>query len=242
MTGETTRMIRCRLLAEMLELAVDEVRVWEIELARPPLAAEELRDCLTGEERVRADRYRVEKARQQFELTRGLLRSLLGRLLNVRPVDVPLGLTGIGKPILQEHGSRLEFNVSHTDGLALIALGGRPLGVDVERLRPMADADGLVSRFFSSVEQTRFRSLAPEIRLAGFFRGWTCKEAVIKAAGLSVSCLDGFDVELDPGQSARLVGARHPQVAGSDWGLAAWQPQEGYAAAIAVEGIREVQK
>src|SRR5581483_6123571 len=210
-----------------------EVRVCVIPLDRPPVDAAELIGSLTADERARAERYGVERARHQFVVGRGLLRRLLGGCLGVAPGEVPITYTGVGKPALAEPHAALHFNVTHTDGLALIALARRPVGIDIERIRPLADPEGLVGRFFSAAEREAFLALPSELRPAGFFRGWTCKEAVIKAAGLSVAYLDGFDVELHPGRPAALLAARHPALAGMGLELAAWEPAGGYAAAVA---------
>src|SRR5207249_3409952 len=107
-------------------------------------------------------------------------------------------------------------------------------------VRAVADPEGLVGRFFSAAERDAYLALPAELRPAGFFRGWTCKEAVIKAAGLSVAYLDGFDVELHPQRPAALLACRHPALVGTDWALAAWEPAGGYAAALAVEGAGEL--
>jgi 4'-phosphopantetheinyl transferase len=231
---------RCESLEDMLALAANEVRVWEIALEEPPLAYGDLWTRLTDDERVRAERYRVERPRQQFVIARGLLRTMLGRFLGQPPERVQLAVTGVGKPILAGVEQRPHFNVSHTDGLALIAVAHWPVGVDVERMRAITDPDGLVARFFSTAERDSYRSLPGELKQAGFFRGWTSKEAVIKAVGLSVSCLDEFDVELDPRKPARLSAARLPRLAGSAWGMVSWRPRDGYAATVALEGVREV--
>jgi 4'-phosphopantetheinyl transferase len=234
------RLAVCRWSEEFLPLADDEIRVLEIPLECPPYSETELFTHLRPDERSRANRFLVPKPRHQFVVTRGLLRLLLGRILKVYPQEVPIEYTGVGKPVLQGIDVDLHFNVSHTDGLALIALCKRVVGVDVERLRPLGDAAGLVSRFFSPAEQTGFFSLDPDLRINGFFRGWTCKEALIKAVALSVAYLDEFDVELNPLLPASLLAARHPGLLGTEWGLAAWEPGEGYAAAVAVEGVKEI--
>jgi 4'-phosphopantetheinyl transferase len=213
-----------------------EVRVWVVPLATPPFAEHELLPHLTADERARADRYKVQKARHQFVTTRGLLRRLLGTALGVAPADVPIPYTEAGKPVLAESAARpdFHFNVTHTDGLALLAAADRPVGIDVERVRAVADADGLVGRFFSPAECAAFRALPADLRPAGFFRGWTSKEAVIKAAGISVTCLEEFDVELHPSRPAAVLAARHAALAGWDWALAAWEPTAGFAAAVAL--------
>ncbi len=221
---------------EMAPLLAGEVRVWVIPLDAPPLiGAEDFFAHLTPEEQTRAERYKVAKARHQFVTGRALLRWLLGRHLAMRPNEVAITYTGAGKPVLADTASRLQFNVTHTDGLALIAFADHAIGIDVERVRPIADPAGLVGRFFSPAERDAYLSLPPELQPAGFWRGWTCKEAVIKAAGLSVSCLDEFDVELHPERLASLLAARHPALCERSLSLAAWEPEAGFAAAVAVE-------
>lgn len=238
--SRVVRLTTCQWSSEIASPAVDEIQVCCVPLEHPPLPISELLGCLAADERDRAERYLVVKPRHQFIVTRGILRLLLGNILGVTPEKVPIGYTGVGKPILLGISDALHFSVTHTDGLALIALASRVIGVDVEQIRPIANPEGLVARFFSSAEQAEYLSIDPSKRLAGFFRGWTCKEALIKAAGLSVAYLDEFDVELNPDEPAKLLAARHPGLAGTEWGLAAWIPAEGYSAAVAVKGVSEV--
>ncbi|MBA4067366.1 MAG: 4'-phosphopantetheinyl transferase [Isosphaera sp.] len=219
-------------LADPAAVRPGEVRVWVVPLAAADPA--DVLDLLTPDERARADRYKVGKARHEFVVGRGHLRRLLGELLGVEPAAVPITTAGAGKPVLA--GGGVHFNVTHTDGLALVALADRPVGVDVERVRPVANPDGLVDRFFSPAERRAYRDLPPDLRPAGFFRGWTTKEAVLKAAGLGVMRLDDFDVELDPGRPPAVLAARDPALAGG-WGLSAWPPADGYAAAVAVRSV-----
>ena len=216
----------------------DEVTVCVLPLDASAGAFEELYSSLTDEERSRAERYRVASARCQFVMARATLRRILGAHLGVPPRHVPIGHTGAGKPVVA--GGDLHFNVTHTDGLALIAMARQPVGIDVERVREIADPEGLVRRFFSPHEREAFLALPDALRPAGFFRGWTCKEALIKASGLSVAYLDGFDVDLHPDRPPALLAARHPVVAASPWSLAAWEPGREFVAAVALEGAGEL--
>jgi len=218
---------------------LNEVLAWVVDLASPPVEPAVLFRELTAEEQSRALRYKSNRPREQFVISRGLLRRLLGGCLGVSPPTVPIAYLPSGKPVLGE-GEPLEdpplhFNVTHTDGVAVLALAQRRVGVDVEVVRTVADAEGLVGRYFSRAEGEVFRSLPERDRPAAFFRGWTCKEAVIKAAGATVGCLDGFDVELHPEQPPRVNAIRDPQLAGPGWALAEWEALDGTAAAMAVE-------
>src|SRR5207237_120142 len=103
-----------------------------------------------------------------------------------------------------------------------------------------ADADGLVERFFSPTERATYRRVAAPRRPAAFLRGWTCKEAVIKAVGTGVLALDGFDVELDPDRPPAVLALRHPAFTETRWAVAVWEPAAGFTAALAVEGAVEL--
>jgi 4'-phosphopantetheinyl transferase len=212
----------------------DEVRVWVVPSGRLPYDPVELAACLTPDERDRADRYRGVKVREQFVACRGLLRQVLGGCLGVDPRAVPITYTGAGKPVLAD--PVVHFNLTHTDGLALIAVGLRRLGVDVERVRAVTGVEGLVERFFSPAEREAFRRLPAADRQAAFLRGWTCKEAVLKAVGSGVLALDTFDVEMDPARPPAVLAARDLGLGGTAWALGAWEAAPGYAAAVAVEG------
>jgi len=215
-------------------LAADEAHVLFAKPNELPRPLAELAALLTPDERDRADRYKAGTVREQFVASRGLLRLVLAERLGTAPHAVPIAYILNGKPVLA-CGS-LHFNVSHTHGLMMIAIAGRRIGVDVERTRTVPDAAGLVSRFFSPAEQASYLRLPESCRERAFFRGWVCKEAVIKAAGATVQYLDGFDVELDPDRPPGVLAVRHESLASAGWQVADWNPEPGFAAALAVEG------
>lgn len=214
--------------------AANEIHIYSTPFEPLFAEREHLESLLTPDERDRAARYRAGAVRDQFIAGRGLLRRLLAGCLDTPPHAVPITYVLNGKPVLA--GGALHFNVSHTNGLAVIALAHRRIGVDVERTRSVPDAAGLVSRFFSPAEQAAYLRLPVECRERAFFRGWVCKEAVIKAAGATVQYLDGFDVELDPSRPPAVLAVRHPALSAEGWMVAEWEPAPGFAAALAVEG------
>ena len=100
------------------------------------------------------------------------------------------------------------------------ARGARFAGQDIAR------------RYFSSREVNDLQTLPPDARAEGFFRRWTRKEAYLKATGMGLQIpLDSFSVSVLPGEPTQFLGG-----VGSCWHLAALQPREGYAAAVAYDG------
>src|SRR4051794_40832877 len=89
----------------------DEAHVWVVALDRPPCDPADLAAALTPDERDRAERYRAGSVREQFVVTRGLVRRILSGYLGTAPHAVPITYVGNGKPVLAD--SSLHFNVTH---------------------------------------------------------------------------------------------------------------------------------
>jgi 4'-phosphopantetheinyl transferase len=178
------------------------------------------RSILSLDERQRADRFSLASLKRSYTLSRGGLRILLANYLGCPPNQIELIYGSKGKPTLRD-SSRLRFNTSHSGQMALYAFTlDCELGVDVERLRKMDDAETIAMRFFSDAEASELVSLNPGDRSLAFFRCWTRKEAYIKAIGDGLAIpLDGFQVTLLPGTPARFVQIAGDVGAASDWTL-----------------------
>jgi 4'-phosphopantetheinyl transferase len=125
----------------------------------------------------------------------------------------------------------LKFSLSHSKSIAVLAVDhSQPVGVDVEDVRPI-EAE-VANGHFSATELTDLRGLQGEDWLAGFYRCWTRKEAILKAEGVGLSrALDSFDVSLLPDKKAELISTRqrfsHP------WRLHDVSPSSGSIGALA---------
>src|SRR3989442_13523096 len=139
-------------LPSFFQLASDEVHSWCASLDVPPETSARLYATLTPYERTRSARFQFERDRQRFIVTRGVLRDLLGRYLQTQPGQISFVYNASGKPDLSpEFGSRLKFNLSHSAGVALIAVAtDSNVGVDLEYIRPQPDYTGISRRFFSA--------------------------------------------------------------------------------------------
>ncbi|MEA2403667.1 MAG: 4-phosphopantetheinyl transferase [Thermoleophilaceae bacterium] len=101
---------------------------------------------------------------------RAALRQMLG---DVEVVDGPGG-----KPFAP---GGPHFNVSHSDGLALIAISrAREVGVDVERVRPVPRAPAIARRVVDPDEARAVEEARAEDRDLLFHRLWVAHEARVK--------------------------------------------------------------
>lgn len=216
-----------------LTLLPDEIHVWRIDLDQPEPHLQNFAATLSSDETARAERFYFPKHRQHFIAGRGILRTILGRFLGIKPSQVEFNYQQRGKPVLVDKfaDSGLAFNLSHSQGLGLCAVNcTRQIGVDLEYIRPMSDLEALAKRFFLPREYEMLRSLSPNQQQEIFFRYWTCKEAYLKATGDGLSQLEQIEVSLTPTEPAKL------QIT-EDWSLFEIIPANNYVAAVAVENF-----
>ncbi len=221
----------------------DILRVADVDLVGTDLDAPDpderarLRALLTTAERQVADRFFSERHRAHYVVARGRLRELLGQRLGVAPAAVELITTKYGKPSLgaRQAAPDLAFNLSHSGSLAVYAFTARhTVGVDIEHVREIPDAEGLATRFFSPSEAEAFRAVAASSRRdLTFLACWTRKEAFVKAIGEGLSHpLDAFDVTIDPDAPARITRVGVKTAGPLGWGMASFQPRDGYIGAV----------
>lgn len=133
-------------------LPEDEVHVWRTTLDMAASDFAKLRQILSPEKRERANRFHFEADRRRYVIGRGYLRLLLGEILGLPAHKLKFEYNEFGKPsLMPRQGLPLQFNVSHSGGLILIAITmGRAVGIDVERIWTDLDLDGIAARFFFS--------------------------------------------------------------------------------------------
>jgi 4'-phosphopantetheinyl transferase len=182
--------------------------VWRVDLDSPP--APEAAACLSDDEWLRAQRFVFARDRQRFVAAHAALRALLCAHTGIPGAFLEFRLGAFGKPALVEPVG-LRFNLSHSQSVGLIVLSeDAEVGVDVEVLRSMPDAEALAHANFSPVERRALQAVAPEARDRAFLTCWTRKEACLKAMGMGLSVdTRSFDVGI-------ADDAREVQIAGDD--------------------------
>jgi 4'-phosphopantetheinyl transferase len=185
----------------------------------PPIPLPELERLLSVQERERSRRLLLERDRRLSVLSWGLVRTTLGAIVGRDPASLEFARDQFGKPALPGGPS---FNLSHSGDRVLIALAeeGR-VGVDVEVIRPLPDAEALAERSFSTDEAAALSALAAAERERAFFRIWTRKEAFIKAVGRGMSIpMSSFSVAATAGWGPVALRVDEGEDAGQ-WSLRA---------------------
>jgi 4'-phosphopantetheinyl transferase len=216
-----------------LPLGTSEVVYALVDLDDDPSARDEA--VLDDLERARSRRFVQLDDGRRFVAAHASMRVLLAHALNVPPEAIRYKRDGDGKPRLASYLGSLEFSLSHSGTVGLLAVTrDRAVGVDVEQLRDLPDALIIAQQHFASSEASALRSLPADTRTTVFFRYWTHKEAVIKATGEGLRRrLDSFELDMTD-QMATLK--RFDDLPGdrSRWSLRELSSPPGFVAAGAV--------
>lgn len=213
--------------------------VWFADLAELSGSLDLLRPLLSDDERLRAERFTMERQRQRFILRRGLLRILLGRYAGRPPEELRFVYGSHGKPELPGGPA---FNLTDSEDSVAIAIAAEgAIGADIERIRPIEGAEGLAEQFFSPAEVAALRALPAGERNAAFLSCWVCKEAFVKAAGAGLSLpLDLFTVEVRSGRPAAVLAideTLQPNVGSAqEWSLFQLSGLPDSIAVVAIRG------
>ena len=220
-------------------LPANQVDIWKIHLDGQKDVSRESR-LLSTDEALRAERFLFEKHKIRFIRTRAFVRQILGGYVSVEPAQLTFSYGANGKPEfsreMQCHG--INFNLSHSEGLALLAITrGLALGVDIEQVNPNFSGQEIAERYFSANEVKLLGGLPEAVRTQAFFSCWTRKEAYIKALGMGLSVpLDSFEVGFSPGGPKHILGPQDDSGEVSRWSIYDIEAAEGYKAALVVEG------
>jgi 4'-phosphopantetheinyl transferase len=218
-----------------------EVIVWSVALHELVARAGALARCLSEQERARAQRFVFPYHRDRFIICRAALRQILADRLGLAPEAIEFRYGEHGKPALSPPlmTTPLQFNVSHTDECALIAVSTTAqLGVDVEKIRPEIVTRNLAAEIFCPAELGLLFALPPARVPAAFFKGWCAKEAYLKGTGKGLMLAPrDFEVCLDPDRPQRLLRP-HRAAEQAAWSLHSLGAIAGHAAALATDRRR----
>jgi 4'-phosphopantetheinyl transferase len=176
----------------------------------------------------RAKRFHFARHQRRFTIARAGLRLILSRYLMQNPQDIEFLVNPYGKPYV-EHASQIQFNLSHSQDLAILAIGQQhPVGIDIEFFssRPFA---GMSNMMFSPQEIEAYIKLPISLRSLAFFHVWAQKEAFIKACGMGLSYpTQSFTVPVHFPSHQEVHDARHAIT----WQIRSFMPKIACYAAL----------
>jgi len=219
-------------------LGRNEVHVWRLDLDAMIADGLALEPRLAADERERASRFRFTHDRERYLAGRAALRGILAGYLGAQPETLRFVRAPEGKPALLDEPTGLEFNLTHADWCAMVAVArGRRVGVDVEGIRLGQSGMDVARRFFAPAEVDALLAAPPAERAATFVRCWTRKEAYVKARGdgLSLS-LQHFEVPLTTGATRALEASLEGPAEVERWSLRELVPAPCHLGALVVEG------
>ena len=236
----------CKLISEQLEHgerlgpmvppATDEVHLWQVNLEMPDEQTARLRSLLSIDELQRADAFVRPADRARYTITRGALRTLLGRYGNLPAEKIEFSYSPHGKPSCQKL-LPVEFNVAHSGELALIAVAReQSVGIDIERIRTGLDLHGIGEQVFTESELIEVAQRAPDKQTEAFFDLWTRKEAWLKCIGEGfLGSPEKIHVGLPPFPGAVMSAGEERSSTGANRLVQSFRPALDYAAALAVQ-------
>lgn len=196
-------------MKQIFSIEDHNVHLWHIVLSELITREQYFLTLLNPEELQRANRFRFPQHRQRFIIARGMLREILSTYTQISPQDIIFSYGPRGKPYLSGSHAHLQFNVSHSDDVAVYALTQNvEIGVDIQKIEDKFN-DSVAKRFFSQQEYADLMQLSAAERPTAFCYLWACKEALIKAVGEGLYVpLGNFSVSLqDKSQWVSLTHA-----------------------------------
>ena len=156
---------------------------------------------MSKEKHQRVDKFRFVDDKKRMVAGEMLARKAIADKCGVNTGSILFDTTAYGKPYAV--GLAVEFNISHSADMVVCAVDDKPVGIDIEKIRPI---DIKAAKHFCTdkelnylfghtpTEQDFTYTENPEI-LTRFFKLWTAKEAYGKLSGKGISCHDKLDIK-----------------------------------------------
>jgi len=196
------------------DLKTGSIHIWRIDMDGP---VADLASLLSTVEIERAEAKQRAKERDRYILAHGAMRSILGDYLGLPGGELRFVQGEKGKPKLNHLGSTIEFNLSHCESMALLAVSNTaPVGIDLERVRTRPLQLKIAQRMFPETICKELEQLPPDQINEAFFKHWTELEARAKCVGEGIFSAD---------KTLDKITTHH------------FSPQDGWMACVAAMGV-----
>lgn len=143
---------------------------------------------MNADKRKRVDRFRIIDDKKRTVAGEMLARKAIAGWCSVEPESITFAIGVYGKPYAVDLD--VEFNISHSGDMVVCAVDDKPVGIDIEQIRPIdlsiakrvCTAKELIYIFGYKPTETDFVYTEDEEILTRFFEVWTKKEACYKCS------------------------------------------------------------
>lgn len=214
---------------------IDDIKIYTINLPDFIGIVSFLSDFLNPAELSRFERFHKEKDKNQFIITRSILKFILSAHAGIDVKNITLDYHSNKKPYLASH-PKLFFNVSHSEDYAVITISNKEVGIDLEYISENFDYTIMLPTIFSENEILAIENAVDKKR--AFYTSWTRKESFVKALGkgidddfITIPCLEGQHC-----LAASFIGSNE------NWQLDSFEINEKYMGALAYCKTDEAKK
>ena len=150
---------------------------------------------MSTDKQQRVDRFRFVDDKKRTVAGEMLARKAIAEWCGVAPESIAFGIKEHGKPYAKDLA--VEFNISHSGDMVVCAVDNKPIGIDIEQIRPIdlavakricTDEELLYLFGYVPTEQD-FTYITDTQTLIRFFELWTAKEAYGKLIGEGLNLL-----------------------------------------------------
>lgn len=148
---------------------------------------------MSKDKQIRVDRFRFTDDKKRTICGEMLARKAIAEWCGTTPESISFGIKEHGKPYAK--ALPVEFNISHSGDMVVCAVDDKPIGIDIEKIRPIdltvakriCTDEELLYLFGHNPEEQYFTYTTDTEILTRFFKLWTAKEAYGKCIGTGLS-------------------------------------------------------
>ena len=175
-----------------------------------PRAYKKWYELLSEQKKLRIDSMKFDDDKKRSVAGEMLAKTTIGKYLNIPAEHIEIVQSNNGKPYAVNFN--IEFNISHCEEIVVCAINNTPVGIDIERIRPISPK--VAKKFFTIAEQEYILGKTPcaedydtefnDVQLKRFFECWTAKEAYLKYTGEGLT--DNLSVlEMDKTRITKII-------------------------------------
>lgn len=147
---------------------------------------------MSKDKQRRVDRFHFIDDKKRTVAGEMLARKAISEWCGVTPESITFGIKEHGKPYAKDLA--VEFNISHSGDMVVCAVDGKPVGIDIEHIRPIdltvakrvCTNEELLYLFGRTSTEQDFTYTTDSEILTRFFELWTAKEAYSKCLEIGI--------------------------------------------------------